>query len=290
MRLGVVDDWIPGGFNAIDEAYARKIAEMGFTGIGAHFAGDPDTDEAKRECMRIRDLLAAHGVELVQLWGQYPCLIGPDEAQRREAVRICRGIVRLGAALGAHMACARPTSLNPRGQWWAHRDNYAPQTRARLVRGLSEIGEACEQHGIALALECHVTTTLDTPENVRAIIEETGSPWIRVTMDIVNFVSSIHDAYNTTPLINRSFDVLGPYMLAAHVKDVDVLDGHVVHIGEKLPGEGVFDFDTFFRRFEALLPDGYAFIEHLRDEAMVRQASTFVRGRLADLGIEIRRP
>ena len=40
MRLGVTG-LIPGDLRLIDEQLARKIAELGFTGIGAHLAGDP---------------------------------------------------------------------------------------------------------------------------------------------------------------------------------------------------------------------------------------------------------
>lgn len=288
MRLGVVDDWFPGSFNVIDEAIISKISAMGFTGIGAHFTGDPDEADSQALAQRISDSLAAHNIEVVQFWGNYPSLISPDEATRREAVRICRGVVRLGKQIGAHMACVRPTSMNPRGQWWAHPDNYAPATRERLIRSLSEIGEACAEYQLPVALECHITTTLDTPENVRDIIRATGSDWIRVNMDVVNYISSIHEAYNSTPVINRAFDVLGEYTLTAHIKDVDVLDGHVVHIGEKIPGEGVLDFDTLFRRFEEILPDGYAFIEHLKSEEQVQQANVFVRGKLAEMGITVK--
>lgn len=288
MRLGVVDDWIPGNFNAIDDTYAGKIAEMGFTGIGAHFAGDPWLDESLDLSRQISSVLAAHGIEIVQFWGAYPSLIAPDAEVRARAIHIGKGVVKLAAELGAHMACFRPTSMHPRNQWWAHPDNFTPATRQHLTDSLREIATACAEYQIPMALECHVTTTLNSPENIRDIIQATGSPWIKVNMDAVNFVKDIPTAYDTTSMINHLFDVLEPYVVTAHIKDVDVLDGHVVHIGEKIPGEGVFDFDTLFRRFEALLPDGYGFIEHLKSEEQVRQANAFVRGKIADMGITIR--
>ncbi len=288
MRLGVVDDWIPGNFNAIDEVYAQKIADMGFTGIGAHFAGDPRLDESLELCQQISSVLAAHGIEIVQFWGSYPSLISPDDEVRERSVEIGKGIVKLAAQLGAQMASIRPTSMHPNSPWWAHPDNFTPATRQRLTDSLREIATACDEYSIPMALECHVTTTLDSPENIRDIIQATGSPWIKVNMDAVNFVKDIPTAYDTGIMINHLFDVLAPYVVTAHIKDVDVLDGHVVHIGEKIPGEGVFDFDTLFRRFEALVPDGYGFIEHLKSEEQVRQANTFVRGKITEMGITIK--
>ena len=68
----------------------------------------------------------------------------------------------------------RPTSLNPKGDWWPHPENFAQATEDRLVQSLQEISAACEIHGIPIALECHVTTTLDSPKSVKRIIERHG--------------------------------------------------------------------------------------------------------------------
>ncbi len=288
MRLGAADDWFPGNFNAIDDRIAGSMAEMGFTGTVAHFQGDPTAPDALATGQRIKALLAAHGIEVVQFWGSYPSLISPDERVRAEAIRIAQGIVRLGAALEVPIACIRPTSLHPTSPWWAHPGNFTPQTRAHLVESLRQIATVAASEGVPIALECHVTTTLNTPENVRDIILETSSDWIKVNLDAVNFLTSIDEVYHSTAAINHLFDVLGPYFVTAHLKDVVVQDGHVVHISEAVPGTGVLDWDTLFRRFEALLPDGYGFIEHLKSEEQVRQANTFIRGRLAALEIPVR--
>lgn len=288
MRLGVSDDWFPGGFNAIDDRIAAVMVGMGFTATVGHFQGDPTASDALLVCQRVKHILDAHGLALVQFWGSYPSLLSPDEDLRGEAVRRCQAIVRLAARLGADMACLRPTSLHPTHPWWAHADNFLPETRARLVRGLAEIMPVAEAEGIPVALECHVTTTLSSPEIVREIIEEVGSSWLKVNMDVVNFISSLHEAYYSAEVINRAFDALRAYAVAAHLKDVVVDEGHVVHISEVIPGDGLFDWDTFFRRFEALLPDGFGFIEHLKSEEQVRRANAFIRGKLAELDIPVR--
>jgi sugar phosphate isomerase/epimerase len=286
MRLGVVGV-VPGDFSKIDRHLVRKIAEMGFTGVGAHLAGDPSamTDEL---IQHTRDLLGEHHIELVQFWGFYPSIITPDESARQAAAATVQEIVRLGAKLGATMVGVRPTSLHPGNPWWPHPDNFLPATEDRLVRSLSEIAQVCAQHSIPIALECHVTTTLGSPQAVRRIIERTGSPWVKMSMDPINFVKDLTTAYNTTEMIDELFTALAPYVAAAHIKDVYVEDRHVVHISETIPGTGIFDFDTFFRRLEEVLPDGYGFIEHL-PEAQIAQANTFVRAKLAELNIEIRR-
>ncbi len=286
MRLGGVDEWF-GGWNNITEEVAHKVLDLGFTGLGLHYNGDPleqDLDEA----LRIKAILDDHDIEIVQFWGSYPCIICDDEDARREGVRIGRNTVQRAAELGAITASIRPTSLHPTSQWGPHPLNYAPATEDRLVRSLSEIAEVCEVHQVPVTLEVHVTTTLRDAETIRRLIERTGSKWIRVNADLVNFVSDFRTAYDTTTMINHVFDVLGPYILTAHLKDVVVDAPLVVHISEALPGTGLLDWDTLFRRFEALLPDGYALIEHLRDYNDVMKARDFVVGKLNALNIPIR--
>jgi sugar phosphate isomerase/epimerase len=287
MRLGGVDEWF-GGWNNITEAVAEKIVALGFTGMGLHYNGDP-LEQSLDEALRIKAILDAQHIDIVQFWGSYPCIVCDDEEARREGVRIGRNIVQRAAELGAITASIRPTSLHPTSQWGPHPLNYAPQTEDRLVRSLSEIAEACEVYQVPVTLEVHVTTTLRDAETIRRLIERTGSSWIKVNADLVNFVSDFKAAFDTTTLINHVYDVLGPYILTAHLKDVKVDAPLVVHISEAMPGTGLLDWDTLFRRFEALLPDGYALIEHLSDYNDVIQARDFVVGKLNALNIPIRR-
>jgi sugar phosphate isomerase/epimerase len=232
--------------------------------------------------------LAQQGIRIIQFWGNYETIISPDESVRKSGVNTAQEIIRVAADLGADMVGIRPTSLNPRGAWWPHPENDSPVTEERLIRSLREIASASEKHGVPIALECHVTSTLNSATSVRRIVEAAQSQWIKVNMDPVNFINDIRSAHHTTELVNDLFDILGPYIAAAHIKDVYVEDRHVVHISETIPGDGIFDFDTFFRRFEALLPEGYGFIEHL-PESQIPQANIFVMEKLTQLNIPILR-
>jgi sugar phosphate isomerase/epimerase len=286
MRLGVAGSIVPRDLDAIDDRAAARIAGLGLTGVGTHFLGDPET-LARAALASARDVLADHGIRIVQSWGWQQPLIHPDAARRRAAVRTLQNAVRVAADLTADMVMSGPGSLNPHGPWWPHPRNHAPETEDTLVASLIEAARACEVHGVPIALECHVTSILDTAARVERVIARTGSPWIKVNLDPINFINDLPTAFDQAALLNDLFDRLGPYILAAHVKDVYVEDRHVVHISETVPGDGIFDFDLFFRRFEALLPDGYGMVEHLSD-SLVSQAAGFVRHKLNELGITIR--
>jgi sugar phosphate isomerase/epimerase len=288
MRLGGVDEWF-GGWKNLTEEVAQKVVALGFSGMGLHYSGDP-LEQSLDDALRTKAILDRHHLQIVQFWGVYPRIIGPDEDLRREGVRIVHNVVRRASELGAITASIRPTSLHPGpSQWGPHPDNYAPETEDRLVRSLTEIAEACEQYHTPVTLEVHVTTTLRSAEVIRRVIERTGSQRIKVNADLVNFIPDFMTAYHTTDLIHHVFDVLGPYIYTAHLKDVVVDEPLTVHISEARPGTGLLDWDTLFRRFEALLPDGYALIEHLTDYNEVVKARDFVVGKLDELDIPIRK-
>lgn len=283
MRLGVVG-LIPSAFATVDDALAQHIRDSGFEGVGAHLTGDP-LAASWEACQHMATVLRAHDIQLVQFWGWYPSIVTADEATRTAGVRAVQEVIEIGAKIGAQMIGVRPTSMSATGPWSPDGANYAPATEDRLVKSLTEIVTACDGEGLPIALECHVTTTLTNPEVVRRIVERVGSKWVKVNIDVVNFVNDLPTAYNNTGLINRVFDVLGPYLAtAAHIKDVMVEDKHVVHISECVPGTGTLDFDTLFTRIQAHMPDGYALIEHLPPEK-IPAAATYVRGKLRAMGI-----
>jgi sugar phosphate isomerase/epimerase len=261
MKIGLLglvwSDWTDVDYNRI-----RFAVELGFHGVGAHLTVPAST---------ITDELAAHvkatydaqNVPLLQLWGPYPCIISPDENLRRAGVEGARDLVRLAAKMGVPESGVRPTSLNPRGDWWPHPDNYKPETEDRLVRSLTEILETAHDLGIDVVLETHVTTTLNTAETIRRVIERTGSDRLKVNLDPCNFMGDLQTACNPAPMIHHIFDVLSPFIATVHLKDYYTEDRFTVHIAETVIGTGLMDFDTVLQRAQAAKPDGYVVIEHL---------------------------
>jgi sugar phosphate isomerase/epimerase len=285
MRLGVSGGPVTRDTGEVNERFAAGIAGLGFTGVVTHFLGDAATFPTA-ELKRVRAVLAAHGIRVVQSWGWQQCLVSPDESVRREAVKTLQHAVRVAADLDAMMVMSGAGSVNPRGSYWPHPDNHTPETEDRLVRSLQETLPACETYGVPIALECNITTVLDSPTCVRRVIERASPRWIKANLDVVNFVTDIQTAFHNTALIKDLIRELGPHIPSAHLKDVYVEDRHIVHISETVPGDGTLDWDTLLHGFEKLLPDGYAMIEHL-PESLVPQAARFVRGKLAELGIPV---
>ena len=92
----------------------------------------------------------------------------------------------------------------------------------------------------------------------------------------------------TTELLNRCFDILGPWIRSCHAKDIHfALDARTVAIEEVLPGRGVLDYRTYVSRIERLSPDIPLIIEHLATEPEYKEVGDFIRGIANEVGATI---
>ena len=284
MRFGVLgviwSDWTDVDYERI--AYAR---DLGFTGMGAHLTvpASTITDDV---AANVRECIDSNALELFQLWGPYPTIISEEEEVRRAGVDGARDLVRLAARMGVPGSGVRPTSHNPRGDWWPHPENHSQASEDRLVRSLSEILETAVELGVGIVLEKHATSTLDSAERVKRVIERTDPKHVTVNIDPANFVQDLPTAFDPTPMINEFFDVLGQHCATVHVKDFYLEDRFIVHISETIAGSGMMDIDTVLRRTAGLGPDTYAIVEHL-PLGQIAQAKRNLTERAAALGIEV---
>jgi sugar phosphate isomerase/epimerase len=261
MKIGLLG-LISSDLTDVNYEKLRFAAELGFHGVGAHLSVPADT-VSDETAQTVKSVFADQEMPFLQLWGPYPCIISPDESIRQAGVKGAQDIIKLAAKMGVPGSGVRPTSLNPRGAWWPHPDNYLPETEDRLVQSLKEILKTADDFGVNVILETHVTTTLDTPQTIKRVIERTGSNRLKVNIDPVNFMGDLKTACNPAPTIHEVFDLLSEYADTVHIKDFYFEDRLTVHITETVIGTGMMDLDTVLQRMEENLPDTYAVIEHL---------------------------
>jgi len=284
MRFGllglIMSDWSDVTYELV--ASAR---ELGFRGLGAHLTvpASTITDETAE---RVRRAVADNGLEFLQVWGPYPSIVTPDEEARKRGVEGARAVMRLAARMGVPAGGVRPTSHNPRGDWWPHPENHSAATEDRVVRSVSEILETAVAVGVDVVLEKHHISPFDSAERVKRVIDRTDPKHVKVNIDPANFVDGVRTAFDSTPMIDHLFDVLGEHCATTHVKDVYLEDRFVVHVAETVPGTGILDLDTVLRR-TAALPDGWAIVEHL-PVSQVALAKRNLTERASALGIDIR--
>jgi sugar phosphate isomerase/epimerase len=279
MKLALLGETIPRDPAAVSDRVAARVAELGFAGVGVHFGDRPET-LAPGVLRAAAETFAARGVQVVHSWAFGACLVHPDRDGRAEAITTLEGALRVGRDLGAEAIICGAGSVAPEGGYAPDPANHSALTADKLVSTLRAVAGVCEASGVAIALEPHVLTVLDTPERIADVVARVDSPWIGVNLDPVNLLDGLASLYDANGLLDRVFAALGSVARSGHLKDAYVEHQFVLHISECPLGEGLFDVAAFVERFARVLPDGWLFLEHLPDalvDRAARVASALVR-------------
>ena len=285
MRLGVVG--LCGDFRTLTLDEIAKIKALEFTGLSFHFRSAEIPSVPPDTCSRCVQMLEDANLDLVQFGITYEeCLFHPDAAVRKAAIASVQSGMATAASLNAHHYLFRPGSLNPDGAWTSHPDNHLPESMERLIDTLKPIAEHAEQHELTLVMETHAVSIMGSPEICREIVERVGSERLRIVMDFVNHFQTLLQVYNSEERLNHIFDVMGPVAPMAHIKDISVQNGLVLHLNEEVPGEGELEVGVALKHFDELYPNGYGLIEHLPAEK-IPLANANVRRIAAENGVRI---
>ncbi|HUE76121.1 MAG TPA: sugar phosphate isomerase/epimerase [Chloroflexota bacterium] len=285
MRLGVCGGICPTNMDEITPDLCNTVKQLGYSGIFTRFRDNDPHTTTRDQCQRARDILAENGVELYQATGYWQCLIHPDEGQRGDAVKTLRAGLRIAGWLGARSIDTGPGSLNPRGPWFPHPENWSATSRRQLIRSLRESAGEAEDANVYLGLEAHQLVTLSTPEITRDILDAVDSHWVRCDLDPANWIT-LETAFDTTSAINHMFDVLDGHIVSGHAKDSSIQDRLTIHIDAGCPGTGNLDFATYFRRMEQLDPSYPLIVEGASFEQWP-EASKYLHGVAHQAGVTI---
>jgi sugar phosphate isomerase/epimerase len=268
MKLGVLGA-LPRRFDELTPAAIANVARMGFLGTGLP-GGDDPAEVSTPRAEEIGRMFVDAGVDLVE-YGRYGTnLVDADNHAREAHVASLRHAFRVARAAGCPAVITGAGSRNPKGAWLPHPENRSPEVRDRLVAALRAASRAAEEAGVLLGLECHTVTPLYDAASTRAIIDEVGSPVLKVHMDPVNWMT-FETVYDSGEATRRMFETLGPErILGAHSKGLVVEEKLIIHMSEGVTGapDDVFDHAALLREAAKMPPDFYVAIEHLSVEEM----------------------
>ena len=117
-----------------------------------------------------------------------------------------------------------------------------------------------------MALECHLLTTLDTPEHVREIFDAVDSPFACANYDPVNFVSSLDAVYDSGAVAEHVAATIGPRLApSCHIKD---LSSSPISCSRSPSArrDGIMDLDGVIESCRHLPEDSSLIVEHFGPE------------------------
>jgi sugar phosphate isomerase/epimerase len=278
LRLGLAGGLIPADARDLTPERAQHLVDLGVRAIVAHFFQNPPETIPGALARKVRTVLADAGLHLSQVTGYNPNLVHPDDGLREKDLARLRQALHAAAALGADMVISGCGSLHPSFFYGPAAGNHRPETRERLIGNLRRAAAWAAEEGVALAMECHVLTTLDTPENIRAVLDAVDSPWLVANFDPVNLIGDLPALYANDRATLHAWHTGGPRWSrrSMHLKDILPQPAFVMHLDEVAPGSGLLDYATVFSICRQLDEGAAVIVEHLED-AQVPDALRWVK-------------
>lgn len=147
-----------------------------------------------------------------------------------------------------------------------HPDNYTTPFQDDFREIVLRILDGLDLEHTTYTIEPWHNSFFYQPEEINAFIDSIDHPNFGLHLDQMNMVSQ-DNYFNTTELINLTFDRLSNKIISVHLKDVRC-DGQYMMLkyDEVMIGDGVLDYPTFLNRLSELPEDITCFCEHLSSE------------------------
>ena len=213
----------------------------------------------------------------------------PEPEKKQKNLKTIEESLVLADELEAVCCATVVGSLNGTDAWDSHvgqhPDNFTDTVFDVIVQWVRKILNQVKPQRTKLTLEMSPWTLLDGPEEYLRLLKAVDHPALAVHLDPTNAVRDPRSYYSTTEIVNRCFDLLGPWICSCHAKDCHyALDARTVAIEEVIPGKGILDYRTYIKRIEELSPDTPLIVEHLGSEANYLEATDFIRGVAGEVG------
>ncbi len=226
---------------------------------------------------RIRDGAAVRGLTISSVQGTFN-MGHPDAAHRRDGVKRLRAMVDACETLGTSVVAICIGTRDPDNMWGHHAENGSAEAWHDMSLCVSEAVRMAEGANVVLALEPEVSNIVDSPQKARRLLDEIGSPNLKITMDAANLFHA-GDLPRMAEVMDNAFALLGRDLILAHAKDLS----HDGDAGHEPAGKGLLDYDRYIallRRYEFSGP----LLLHGLPEAQVDECVSFLRGKLSPAG------
>ena len=223
---------------------------------------------------RVREAAAARKLEVATFQGTFN-MSHPDPEFRREGLRKLRGIAAACGPMGTKVIAICIGTRNRENMWAHHPDNGTPEAWRDMLSCVREGLAIAKDFGLTLALEPEVSNVVDSPAKARRLIDEIGSPHLKVTMDAANLFHAGELAH-MAEVLDNAFALVGNDIIVAHAKDI-LKDGEA---GQEAAGTGLLDYDRYL---SLLHKQGFTgpLLLHGLPESKVPASVAFLREKLA---------
>ena len=253
----------------LDAVVAHGIHAVQFNMECAGLPSMPDAI-ALSLAREIRDAHAARGITMAAVSGTFN-MIHPDLTQRRDGLRRLGVLAGACQALGTGIITLSTGTRDPDNMWRRHPDNDTPDAWQDMIASMRAAVQFADEHDVTLAFEPEIANVVDSAVKARRLLDEIGSPRLKVVLDGANLFHA-GELPRMAEILEESVTLLGSDIVLAHAKDLS----HDGEAGHEAAGTGLLDYDRYLSLLRGVGFDG-ALILHSLTEAQVPDAVAFLR-------------
>ncbi len=224
-------------------------------------------------CHKIREEMSSRNITMTALSGTYN-MIHPDLQQRADGLRNLRVLASACDKLGTSVITLCTGTRDPNSMWRRHPDNDLPEAWDDLAVSMRQAIQVAEEYQVTLAFEPEVANVVDSAIKARRIIDQIGSPYLKVVMDGANIFHA-GELPRMREILDEAFALLGEHIAFAHAKDLD-RDGEAGHLAA---GKGLLDYDQYLSLLNDIDSD-VPIVLHGLSEAEVNGCVAFLREKI----------
>lgn len=221
---------------------------------------------------RIRRETADRGIKIAALQGTFN-MSHPDAEHRRTGLRRLQVLAEACSALGTDCIHLCTGTRDTRSMWTRHPDNDLPAAWRDMVACVGQAVNIARQTEVVLAFEPEVNNVVDSARKAQRLLDEIGSPHLKVTIDPANLFHT-GELPRMQEVLEEAFALLGKDIVLAHAKDLDH-DGDAGHLAA---GHGRLDYDLYLTLLRRIGFQGPILLHGL-SEAQVPGCIAFLRER-----------
>ncbi len=210
----------------------------------------------------IRESFATADVQIAEV-GIWRNMVPPDAATRKAARAYACERLQLADEVGALCAITYIGSMGDT-DYQPHEDNLNQKGFDAFVEAARDIIDTVKPKRAKFCFEMMQWELPDSPEILLELIKAIDRPAFAAHLDPCNLIVSPRQYYDTAGLIRRCFELLGPWIISAHAKDLRLRGELALHFEEVIPGTGNIDYHTYLQCLDGTgIP---ILLEHLTHE------------------------
>lgn len=274
MRLGIFAKTFEG---KAPEAVLAAVAAAGFPATQYNMAcsGLPSMPDVvpDRATADVAAAAAKNGVAIVALSGTYN-MIHPDPELRAKGLKRLETLAAAARRMPTRLITLCTGTRDAEDPWRGHPDNETPEAWAELIAAMENAVAIADRHDVDLGVEPELANVINSAEKARRLIDEIGSPRLKIVMDPANLFEA-ETLDRQRDIVSSAIDLLADRIVMGHAKDRTLTGAFTT------AGKGVLDYSHYIRRLKAI---GFAgpLVTHGLSAEEAPEVAAFLRRTLAE--------